>query len=281
MKTTLSLVLSVTLGLLLGIADSSSQVRYTYGQLVGQTVVSNAIISASPEYQGLLKTVATEKASERLTPVHLYSCSSNRLDWCGTGTMYLQNNKGVIKEYIITSGHIFNSNRNTNLFFYRKVGEKNWLLYGVEKVFNSHQMTRDKSIDQDGEVDVAVAVLGPARPVSSFSSLPRRREPLSQFARLSDTNLVLTSLVKNKMYQPLLLVIDNPKTVMAQTFLVFDYKPIPGESGTGFLGSDGLLYVLMDTFLAPSVRAVEERLKEVGTPYTNGFSRAVAVKLGR
>lgn len=109
MKTTLSWFLSVTLGLLMGIADSSSQVwhAYTHDQLLNQTVVSNALFGAPPAYLEILKQVTTNKVSAELSPVHLYSCSNDRFDWLASGTHFRENDM----DYIVTSGHIFSKDR--------------------------------------------------------------------------------------------------------------------------------------------------------------------------
>ena len=277
MKTTISRFLLVTLGLLLGIADSSSQVwkAYTYEQLLGQTVVSNALFAAPLTYADLMRRVTTNKVSENLSPVHLYSCANDRFDWLASGTHFRENNK----DYIVTSGHIFSKDRGPKLVFYRKVQEKDARFYGISLVFDSHRVTRDNTTNPRSELDVATALHGPALAIQPFSDLEREVTQKTSFAYLTDTNLVLTSLLDGKKYRPLSVGMVGTPTNFTYKFLVFDYRATNGESGSGFLGSDGFLYVLMGSFLDNEENRND--FKKAGITYTNGLARAMMMKIGK
>jgi hypothetical protein len=276
MKTTTHLFLLVFTVFTLVSARAHAQVRYTFLELTGKSMVTNAVISASPEYGALLDSVAKSKVSERLTPVHLYSSSGNRpgIEWLGTGTAYVQNSR----DYIVTAGHIFANSRGTNLYFYRKVQETNWHLYGIEQVFSSHELLRDKTLRNKSELDVAVAVQGRALPISPFSELTKQKAMVASFAYLGDTNLVLTSLVNGKVYGALAVGMEGLPTNFTYKFLIFDYQSVSGESGTGFLGSDGHLYVLMGS-MSPDA-GLSESLKKAGIKYRHGLARSMMVNLG-
>ncbi len=277
MKTTISQFLLVTLGLLLGIADSSSQVwkAYTYDQMFGQTVISNALFSAPSAYAELMKQVTTNKVSEDLSPVHLYSCANDRFDWLASGTHFRENNK----DYIVTAGHIFARSRGPKLVFYRKIQEKGSHFYGIQVVFDSNHVTRDKITNPSTELDVVTALHGPALVINPFSDLQSEVTQKTSFAYLTDTNLVLTSLVDGKKYKPLSVGMNGTPTSFTYKFLVFDYRATKGESGMGFLGNDGFLYVLMGSFLDNEEN--RNNFKKAGITYTNGLARAMTVRVGK
>ncbi len=275
MKTTIRLVLSVTLGLLMGIADSSSQVRYTYEQLLGQTVVSNATVSAIPKYANLLREVSTNKVSPKFSPVHIYVYSGGRIIWWGSGTAYTDRGN----EWVLTAGHLFGTNTvGTNLFFYSKVQEKVHRLCGIQKVFgsSSDNVKRDKDFDQKTEVDVALALHGPATPIEPFSGMAKPTQESSQFFTLGNTNLLLTSLLSNKTYRPLAIGMNGTPGKATSKFVVFDYRAIEGESGSGFLGNDGFIYLLVGTSADVSM---EKYFRKNGAHFTNGISRALMIGL--
>lgn len=275
MKTTLGWFLSVTLGLLMGIADSRSQTRHTYGELLGKTVVSNAVLSASAEYTNVLDAVSFDKVSPRFTPVHIYTCSSNKMVWRGSGTAYMD--KG--REWVLTAGHLFNANfAGTNLFFYSKIQEKFGRLYGIQKVFGSSSASvkRDKDFDQNVEMDVALAMHGPATPIEPFSTIVKQTQESNQLFALGNTNLLFTSLLRNKVYRPLAIGVNGTPGKVVSKFVIFDYKAIPGESGSGFLGNDGALYLLTGS---TTDTGVANDLKKVGIHVTNGVSRALMITL--
>lgn len=277
MKTTLGWFLSVTLGLLMGIADSRSQVwhAYTHDQLLNQTVVSNALFAAPPAYLEILKQVTTNKVSAELNPVHIYSCSNDRFNWLASGTHFRENDR----DYIVTSGHIFSKDRGPKLFFYRKIQEKDTRFYGIQLVFDSNHVTRDKITNPNSELDVATALHGPARVIHPFSDLTSEVVQKTSFAYLTDTNLVLTSLVDGKKYKPLSVGMNGTPTNFTYKFLVFDYRATKGESGMGFLGNDGFLYVLMGSILDSEEN--RNSFKKAGITYTNGLARAMMMKIGK
>ncbi len=217
--------------------------------MLGKPYVKNLTFKAPPYYWEILKTKATKKVDINFTEVHLFTYMEGEIQWLGTGTSYIDNSDG--KEYILTVGHLFDIDFvGTNIFLFCDINDPEGRCYGIDHITKSDEVKRsgDMPSADSREVDAAICRKGLITLIPGYSHIVRDSNSTEEdvFSESDKPSLVLTSLVSGISY-PMLGVghkLGKPgqKTI---PFLVFDYQSKPGESGTGFIGSDKAVYVLM------------------------------------
>ena len=243
---------------------------------IGKPYVQNLRFKTPAYYQDFVASKAPQKVSSEYCPVIILTYLNGELEWLGTGSSrHLANDTN---EYVFTAGHLFDSDTvGTNIFLYLDLYDPEGRCWGIDHIRQSNEIGGVKLADDDPrEVDMAVCRKGPITLIRGLSKAFKNRsqEEFGKFANLVE-DIKLTSIVSGRTYNAIgwfKVVRDQTGDGVTIPYLIFDYSSRSGESGTGFIGSDNALYILLGSTPDQSVQNKWVRKPNIG------ISRAARVE---
>lgn len=175
----------------------------------------------------ILQKLSKTKTASYCTPVHIFRGNI----FAGSGTLVEMSVRGP---RIVTSAHLFERASGTNLYFYRELqphGNERKPIASIESIEGATQFK--------DEVDIALCVPGPARPIVGFSSFRSGQFETYQnekWITLSDHILIRCLTTGEQTY-----CVGQMERMPA--YFLLSYDSLPGESGTGFVSEKDELFV--------------------------------------
>ncbi len=220
----------------------------------------------------LMRNVTTNDVLPGFTPVIIYRFSPQTGDAsvAGSGSMFTGSNG----RQIVTSAHVFSVENNgpTNQYAIRRLRprEGHVMEFGIESI-----QSKDKNIPGYESVgtDVVLCSVGVSpRPVASFYENAREeaeKQMVFDVLPLKEARHI-TSLVSGEKFP--IVCIGKQKPGGLGYFIIIDATR-QGESGTGFVGGDGNLYVLKG--VADTINMTPEAAVQMGYPTNASYSVVV------
>ena len=186
-------------------------------------------------YHYLLTHVTPTNIHPRLRPVHFNI--GKKFEACGTLML-----DADFKPYrIITANHLFSETQpGSDYYDYRVLSPKGYEQPGhVSKV---NLDTFRASATPDGIQDIAICEVGEAKLISRTSKVRVfAGQPTTLALQIAKIKTIkITSISSGEQFD----IVGQATSDQGATFFVMLYASMSGESGGGFLGDDGKLYVL-------------------------------------
>jgi hypothetical protein len=207
--------------------------------------------------------------SATFKPVLLYSQR-------GDGKVYMAGSGSVIKagseSYIITSEHIFAREFGLQKVYVRYLRP---FEYGIKESQGLSEIVATGSQMSDSPYlacrDIVMFKAGPAKPIQSFSKhAGGMNEPTLDLQPITD-GMEIVSLVSGEKCK----VFAESSNNHGSRIFIIGYKNYPGESGTGFLDKDGMLYVLKGSLEGAEVMSGEGMKSLEGAVKTTPMSLVI------
>lgn len=209
---------------------------YTFDEAFDQEILTNAGFFTAPEYKDLLLENNQREiviGDTRFVSIHLYSFSKeHQLVWIGSGTEITT----PTNSYILSARHIIDSTRST-LYFYCPIPEENasgTTLYGISEI--RFPLMRD--------VDIILAYRGKAASIVGDwdKSFPKTNDVHFSPNYSGVFGAKVRSIRTGKEYR-----LGNSVRILTEDTVPYaslSWNCIDGQSGEGFVGTNGLFFVL-------------------------------------